>query len=318
MSEAGGIAMRPSVVAGDDEEKEETHWTDHPPTFLEQLALRWFGGMSRKRIRNHPELGIKLSRAGIATVPVAYLASVYMRTFMVFLVGMPFLLFYVAISGGNPDPRLLIPLVSAPGLFAAITYSYAMLRPDLDIRRRGRDLEENLPYALNFMAALAGAGVVTIEVWAALGAQPVYGEVAVESRAIYRDARILGKDLVTAMKDAAKRSPSQQFEEFLNGSVNTITSGGDLRSYLLSKSEHYTQENRRKQRSFLESLGVMAESYVVVGAAAPLFMIVVISIMALTSSGGPDPISLLNLLILLGMPVIHGTFSYVIGSMRPD
>lgn len=64
-------------------------------------------------------------------------------------------------------------------------------------------------------------------------------------------------------------------------------------------------------------MGVMAESYVVVAAAAPLFLIVILSVMTLLS-GGSNPTFLLNILILLCMPVIHAMFAYLLRSMRPD
>jgi archaeal flagellar protein FlaJ len=76
-------------------------------------------------------------------------------------------------------------------------------------------------------------------------------------------------------------------------------------------------ENRRRQKSFLESMGVMAESYVVVGAAAPLFLLVILSVMALLSSG-INPVVLMNLLALGGLPVIHGMFAYILRTMRAD
>jgi len=178
-------------------------------------------------------------------------------------------------------------------------------------------LEANLPYALNFMAALSSAGVVPNEVFGALGSQEVYGEVAREAAWIHRDTKVFSKDLVSALQAAARRSPSQQFEEFLQGSLNTITSGGDLKTYFLAKSEQFTQDNRRRLKGFLESMGVMAESYVVVAAAAPLFLIVILSVMTLLSKTS-DPTFLLNILVLLCMPVIHAMFAYILRTMRPD
>lgn len=294
----------------------EMHWTDQPPGRLDQLALRWFGSTATKRIVNHPQLGIKLAQARIVMVPIAYLAGAYLKSFLVLASGLVLLGLYVLLTG-TADPNLLVPLSTAPVLFAVMTYSYVMFQPDLKIRTRRKNVEENLPYALNFMAAMSGAGVVPVEVFGALGAQPVYGEVAREAANVYRDTKVFSKDVVTAMKDAARRSPSKDFEEFLMGSVNTVSSGGDLRTYFLARSQFLMQENRRKQKSFLEGLGVMAESYVVVGAAAPLFIIVIVSIMVLVNSGVDSPEAILNLVVLLGMPVIHAAFAYIIGTMKP-
>lgn len=323
----GDVArVRADILSDQDEatlaelqrQAEERHWTDDPPGRLDTLALRWFGKTANKRIRNHPQLGIKLAQARIVTVPTAYLAGAYLKSALVIAFGLLMFTVYMLFAGAAADPSIAVPLALSPIVFAMMTYSYVMFMPDLRIRNRRKNLDDNLPYALNFMAALSGAGVVPVEVFGALGTQTVYGEVATEAAAIYRDTKVFSKDVVTAMRDAARRSPSQSFEEFLTGSVNTVSSGGDLRSYFLSRSQFLMLENRRNQRAFLESLGVMAESYVVVGAAAPLFIIVIVSIMVLVNSGIESPESILNLVVLLGMPVIHAAFSYVIATMKPE
>lgn len=287
------------------------------PTTFTQVALRWFEPLARKQIRSQHELPRKLAQAAEPIVPIAYLSAVYLRAAIAAGIGILVLLIYVFASWGDPDPALLTAFLLAPVILGSLSYSYGLLKPELEINSRRRDLEGNLPYALNFLAALAAAGVVPDQLFAALGAQKVYGQVAHEANMIYRDTKLFSKDMVEAMQTAAKRSPSKQFEEFLNGAVNTITSGGDLKTYFLAKSEHFSTEAHRKQRAFLESMGVMAESYVVVGAAAPLFLIVIMSVMFLLSSGG-DPTLYLNIITLGALPIIHGMFVYILRSMRAD
>lgn len=286
------------------------------PTATTRLYLRVFGPLAQRHMDRYPDLGVRLLKARNPLVPVSYLANVYGHVTLAALLGGLPLVLHLAFAG-VPPLRLAVPLLFLPVLLAVMVYSYDMLRPDLQIKARRRNVEANLPYALNFMAALSSAGVVPNEVFGALGAQDVYGEVAREAAWIHRDTRVFSKDLVTALQAAARRSPSQQFEEFLQGSVNTITSGGDLKTYFLAKSEQFTQDNRRKLKAFLTSMGVMAESYVVVAAAAPLFLIVILSVMTLLSKGS-DPTFLLNILVLLCMPVIHAMFSYILRTMRPD
>lgn len=287
-----------------------------PPSEATRVFLRWFGGLAGRQLPKHPQLGTKLLKARNPLVPRAYLAATYGHAATAFAGGLlPFAL-YAAVAR-RPDVRLLVPLAALPFLLGVLVYSFDLLRPDLEVSTRKRDLEQNLPYALNFMASMAAAGVVAAEIFGSLAQQKVYGEVAKEASWIYRDVRLFSKDLVTVLQEAARRSPSQQFEEFLQGSVNTITSGGDLKLYLLAKSEQFTQENRRKQKAFLESLGVMAESYVVVAAAAPLFLIVILSVMGLLAKG-VDPTLMLNILILVALPTIHAAFGFVLSTLRPD
>lgn len=288
------------------------------PTVFVQFSLRLYGPVARRRIDRHPGLGQKLAKAADPIVPIAYLASVYLRVTIAALMGVLLFLIVLVVTGGEGSPRAMVGTLLAAPIFGIITYSYFLLKPDLEASSRRRDLESHLPYALNFLAALASAGVVPDELFGALGKQPVYGQVAREASMIHRDTKLFSKDMVRAMADAGRRSPSKQFEEFLTGAVSTVTSGGDLKTYFLAKAEHFTAENHRKQKAFLESMGVMAESYVVVAAAAPLFLIVILSVMMLLSSDSSDPTFFLNIIILGALPVIHGAFIYILRTMRAD
>ena len=288
------------------------------PSAFQRLCGRWLGNVAARNLTKHPLLGIRLAQARNPLVPSVYLATVYGQTAIGAIVGaLPLLILLVTVGPAQLVSRWLVPLLGLPILLATACYAWGMLRPDLETRARRRDVEAHLPYALNFMAALASAGVVPVEVFGALGSQKVYGEMASEANLIYRDTKLFSKDLVTALQAAGRRAPSQQLEEFLQGAVSTITSGGDLKTYLLAKADQFAQENRREQKAFLESLGVMAESYVVVAAAAPLFLIVILSVMMLVSEG-LDPTLMLNLLVLGALPVIHGMFTYILRTMRPD
>lgn len=285
---------------------------------LQRFSFRVFGPLAQRRIVLYPQLGTKLSRAGDPLVPQAYLAQVYGAVAAAAGLGLMALAVYLAFGGlADPDPGLLAPLVAAPFLFGILAYSYALLKPDLEVVARRRNLEANLPYGLNFMASLAAAGVVPDRIFKTLGEQPVYGDMSVEANRVYRDTRMLSADVVGAMRAGARRSPSRQWEELLQGAVNTITSGGEFSQYLQGKAEQFTQENRRKQRAFLDSLGVMAESYVVMAAAAPLFLIVILSVMMVLSTSG-NPVFYLNLIALVGLPVLHVSFTTVFRNLRPD
>lgn len=219
---------------------------------------------------------------------------------------------------GGRSAGAIIPLVVLPVLIGAAAYSWRLLNPDLVASARAADIDENLVYVLNHMAALSGAGVLPAAAFGSIGRQTVYGELAKEAAWIERDVNVFNRDLVLVLRDAAARSPSPRWAEFLLGSVNTVTSGGDLKKYVLAKADQFEQEARRQQRSFLEGMGIMAESYVVVAAAAPLFLLIVLSVMSLISSKVADPTFLLNILVFVAMPILHGAFTWLLGNITPS
>ena len=69
----------------------------------------------------------------------------------------------------------------------------------------------------------------------------------------------------------------------------------------------------------LETLGVLAESYVTVVVAAPLFMIVMISVMSMVSTKSMGSSTLIMYMIAFVMlPLAHLGFAVVISSMSPE
>ena len=84
----------------------------------------------------------------------------------------------------------------------------------------------------------------------------------------------------------------------------------------LLKKEIYGPLNE-KQKEFLETLGLLAESYVTVVVAAPLFLIIIFSVMALF--GGPaNTAIILYLIAFVMLPIANLGFAMAIRSMAPE
>jgi len=262
-----------------------------------------------------------LERSYTEIRPEAYIAYAWMNGILGAVAGIAitllFLFFFPSIGIVVPQ-KLLIIIVPLPIFIAAIAYLLTMMVPESKANSRKKDIDNKLPYALNFIAAMATAGVTPALVFKSLAEQPIYGEVQKEAAWIYRDISIFNIDIVTALRNAANRTPSIKFQEFLQGAITTVTSGGDLRAYFLAKSEEYMRENRRMQKEFLETLGVLAESYVTVVVAAPLFLIIMMSVMTMVGGGTGSSILILYLIAFIMLPLSHLGFALVIKSMSPE
>ncbi|MGM0771156.1 MAG: type II secretion system F family protein [Halobacteriota archaeon] len=198
--------------------------------------------------------------------------------------------------------------------FSSIYY-FGMFYPNIVAGDRKRKIEQILPYGINYMSALSGAGVLPVDLFRSLAANDIYGEVAVEARYLVRDLEVLGDNLVTAMKNLAAHTPSPMMQEFLQGAITVVTSGGDLEPYFKIKADQYLIDNRQRQKEFLETLGLMGETYVTAFVAGPLFLIVVISIVALM--GGAD-MMFLYLMVYGLIPIGTAMFLILISSITPE
>ncbi len=209
----------------------------------------------------------------------------------------------------------LIGSILIGGSVFAVVYRIFLLYPVLMASERKRNIDQLLPYAINYMSAMSGAGVLPVDLFRSLAQNDIYGEVAVEMRYLVRDIEVLGHNLVTGMKNLSMTTPSVTLQDFLQGAVTVVTSGGQLEQYFNIKTEQYIAENRQRQKEFLETLGLLGETYVTAFVAGPLFLIIMISVMSIM---GSSSMTFLYLLIYAIIPIGSMMFIILISSMTPE
>ncbi len=201
-------------------------------------------------------------------------------------------------------------------IFGGVTYAIYLIYPGVMAGERKRNIDATLPYAINYVTAMSTAGITPAEVFRLLGQSKIYGESATEARYIAREIDIFGKDLIDALRIGGIYTPSARMRDFLQGANASISSGSNLTEYFRMKSEQYTRENRLEQKTFLETLGLISESYVTALVAGTLFLIILQSIMS-TISGETDPLFLYAVIYGI-IPLGSIMFIIMISSMTPE
>jgi flagellar protein FlaJ len=244
----------------------------------------------------------------------AYLSFVLLSTILASLSSFCVICFFVFLLlpalQVNLDIGLMVLFLLLPICIGVLIYVVLLQLPKSRAKARKKLIDMNLAYAINFISAMASAGVTPTEIFKSLSKQDIYGAIKEESAWIYRDVSLLGSDVITAIKANIARTPSQKLKEFLQGMVVTVTSGGSLKTYFMHKADQYLWENRNLQKQLLETLGIMAESYVTAAVAGVLLLLIVIPLMMIIS--GSWNAIFLYVLILLVVPLIHVGFAVVI------
>jgi archaeal flagellar protein FlaJ len=286
-------------------------------TTVDRFAYNLFGARTRTREKDLAKLDEALRRAQMPVRSEAYLAKVWLYTAVTAALALVFGLFIIAFLIAFLDlPAVTwVFIIFLPPMFGYIGYVALFATPASNAKKRGKDINLRLPYATNYIAAMASAGVIPAEIFKSLAKQEIYGEVAKEAAMIYKDLEVHGKDIVTALRRAIDRCPSVKFQEMLQGAITTTSSGGDLTAYFRQKAARYQWENRVEQKTFIETMGLMAETYVTAAVAGPLFLIVMVAIIVLMGSG---EMTQLQLIIYLLLPVINLGFMFGLKSMIPE
>jgi archaeal flagellar protein FlaJ len=290
-------------------------------TRFQRWAYRVLGGVVEKSARENAHLRLALQKAHIYLRPDVYLSIAYFSMLLAFGTSAAVVIalaLLAATQAVNVPVVFFVFLVPLPLFTAFVIYLMAMLVPDLKASGRAKDIDTKLPYALNYIATMSSAGITPDKIFASLAEQSIYGEVAHEAAWISRDLRLLGRDLISALTAAIDRSPSIKFQDLLQGAITALSSGENLKDYFQAKSQQFVYENRQDQKRFLENLGILAESYITVVVAAPVFLIVLLSVMLMFGGSGRNVITLGYMLILVLLPLAQLGFGATIKSVTPE
>jgi flagellar protein FlaJ len=201
-------------------------------------------------------------------------------------------------------------------VFGGLTYLVFILYPGLEAGNRRRNIDATLPYAINYITSMSTAGITPAEVFRLLGSSAIYGQSAVEARYISREIDIFGRDLIDSLRLVSSSTPSRRMKEFLQGTIASVASGGNITEYFRTKAEQYALENRQTQKLFLETLALVSESYVTAMVAGTLFLIILQSIMSVLA-GDNSPMFLYAVIYVM-IPLGSIMFVIMISSMTPE
>lgn len=202
------------------------------------------------------------------------------------------------------------------GAFTVVAfYAYPILRAD----SLKKNIEGELPFTTSYMAILAGAGVSPDRIFRSLTNARVSPAISVEAKTVVRDVELFGFDVISALENASKRTPSQKFKEVMEGFIGTIHSGGNLAAYLTSRSRQCMDAKRITLRKFADTLSILAEFYVTMLVAGPLTFVIMLAVMGMLGGGSGlmNPVMLLSLLTYIGIPLGSLAFLVLLDMISP-
>jgi archaeal flagellar protein FlaJ len=223
-----------------------------------------------------------LEKADISMVYLEYYSMVLMNIILGFaFTFISSVLLYMLIP--HPITALLILAISS--IVPVGIGLYYISLPSSKAKSRGKNIDRFLPYATNFINTMSVAGISPSEIFETLSTVKLYGDVQKEAKKITTEISMMGVDTITAVQHAIQISPSDKFKEFLQGILSVIQSGSELGPYFQRCVEKYMEADLVERKRNLESLAVMAEAFVVTVIAFPLFLVIIISVMGMTSGG---------------------------------
>lgn len=259
-------------------------------------------------------LAERLRRANLAVSPGQYQSMVIITGLIALFASLAAsLLVFVVVLG--LESGLLISLVitsMATAMALVILPSSVSMR----ISNRKAKIDRELPFSLSELSILASTGLSPIQVIRKAANRAENKTMMNEYREIIYKIDVEGKDIITALGETAKESPSDSFRETLWDLSNMIHQGGDLDEYLRIKADEIMQLKRDLQHEFIEKLASLSDVYNSLVLVGVLFIaIAAFLIDALGSSfDGVDANTLLLLLTYMIVPLAALAIGLVVTS----
>jgi flagellar protein FlaJ len=280
-----------------------------------KISYKLFQNKANDLAEKNKTLDVALEQAHIQVRPEVFISIAIMNAVIGLAAGfvLAFLLNFMILPSMEIPAMIGIILWALPVILPIAAYFLTISSPSSKLKSRAKDIDKNLPYAVNYMAAMSSANVSPTVIFRGLSRQEIYGEVKNEASLIARDIDMFGRDLLKALHRAMVRCPSRKFQEFLQGIITTSTSGGSLKVYFMTKGDQFMKENRVEQMSTMETLGVMAESFVTVVVAMPLFLLIMMAVMAMM--GGLGGTTFLYVIVFVMIPICQFMFIVLLYGM---
>jgi len=276
---------------------------------LDAAANAIFGHTVDKYGEELEDLKNDLQKADMDILYRTYVSKMFLYSSFAFIIGLIAGISFI-IYGSISAPEAVRYLFGVPLAFSLATFGFMYLYPSQKAKRRKKNIDENLPFALNHLGAIATSGIPPKSMFELLNTFDEYEGISDEAGEISRRVNVFGEDLTTALKQVAEKSPSEDWAEVLFGIVSTVQTGGDLKSYLQEKSDEALFEYNQQRQREIQKLSTYASFYTAILIAAPVFLVVVLAVMNLLGGtiGGFAIRDLMWLGVHVIIPAINALF----------
>lgn len=276
---------------------------------LHYIGYRVMGNFPSKFSPLANDVKRKLERADVRISHVIYVSSMVFwsiaATCIAAVITLPVTLALNSILRMSMQQMLITTLEVSIGV-GAIVFVIFFFYPNYVSGIIKTKIDKNLVYTVNYMAILSGAGIINEEIFTSLAESGMTYGVKGSATQVVRDVEILGKDILSALDEESRRTPSKDYSEVLQGFLGTARSGGDIKAYLEETAGQQMETRRRHLLSLVTQLNLAAEIYVSIGIAFPIILTAILSLMG-TFGGeiiyGLGPIQLMFLITYIFLPL---------------
>lgn len=272
-----------------------------------RLSLVFFGGIAEKYLKTFKKLEPHIKNAGMKILLKTWVSVIFLTTVISFFISFGLIYFFLTYVIEINVMIYTFSVIFFPVMTASIVFLFFYIYPIQKESTIEKNIDNNLPFAITHMSAIASAGIPPEFMFELLTGFKEYGEISKESKMIMRNIKTFGLSSIDAMRNVAERSPSRNFRELLLGIISSIETGGDLNDYLKTMSDKALFDYRIRREKYLKTLSTYADIYTALLVAAPLMMLALLSTMLIIGGTvmGLEIPELIMIMTFIVLPVLN-------------
>lgn len=244
-----------------------------------------------------------------------YIAMILFTTAIAFVVSF---LAFIVILAFNFSLTGLTRTFWIPIVMPIATFFLLYLYPSTERGSIGGKIEQELPFAVIQMSAIAGSGIEPSKIFQIIGQSKEYPYLRKEIRKVLNEINIYGYDLVTALNNVSKGTPSTKLAELYAGLSTTISTGGDLRGYFEKRSESLLLSYRLEREKYAKTAETFMDIYISVVIATPMILLLLLVMLSISGINIGFSTDMLGILIIVAVALINIVFLTIMHIKQPS
>jgi len=169
------------------------------------------------------------------------------------------------------------------------------------------------------MSAISGSGIEPSQIFKIIGLSKDYPNLRREIRKVLNQINIYGYDLVTALNNVSKTTPSSKLSEVFSGLGTTINSGGNLSEFFEKRAETLLVSYRLEREKFTHIAEMFMDIYISVVIAAPMILMLLLVMIgvAMPNATSGFSIEMITFLIVFVIALINSVFLIFLQIKQP-
>jgi flagellar protein FlaJ len=274
------------------------------------------------------DLSGEINKSNMDILFEAYVAVTLFTTVLSVFAGILILMFFTYFSLGITPPFVSLysggnmmrffKLIWIPFLVPVLTLAVMYYYPSTEKNTIARKVDQELPFAVIHMSAISGSGIEPMEIFKIIATSREYPVLRKELRKVLNQINLYGYDLVTALNNVIKSTPSPKLAELFAGLSTTISSGGSLNEYFQKRAEGLLIDYRLEREKYTKVAETFMDIYISIVIAAPMILMLLLIMISISGFALPFPPNQMALIIVLIIGLINMIFIGVLQVKQPS